>query len=61
MIVSVSIKEVLQALGDLVSQHILAQLVVKAGFIISFDHPFNRTADGVQENAVEFHLLPPQA
>jgi len=61
VIVGVSVKKVLQALGDLVGQHILAQLVVQAGFIISLDHPFNRTTDGVQENAVEFHLLLPQA
>ncbi|MNN90323.1 hypothetical protein D3C81_2082540 [compost metagenome] len=55
VIVGVGIQEGIKPLGNLVSEYVFAQLVVQAGLVVSFDDAFNRSADGVFENAIEFH------
>ncbi|MNF99340.1 hypothetical protein D3C84_822330 [compost metagenome] len=55
VVVGIGIEEVLQTLGDLVSEDVFAQFVVQTGLVVGFDDAFNRAADGVFENAVEFH------
>ncbi|MNF98647.1 hypothetical protein D3C84_815150 [compost metagenome] len=59
VVVGVGIQEMLQPFGNFVSEYVFAQLVVQAGLVVSFDDAFDRSADGVFENAIEFHCLLP--
>ena len=48
-------------LGNLVRQHVLAELNIQTGFVISFNDAFDWAADWAAKNAIEFHRLLPQA
>lgn len=51
----------LEALGDLVGEDVLAEFCVETGLVVCLDDALDGAADGVQENAVEFHRVLPHA
>ncbi|MNG33882.1 hypothetical protein D3C84_1202350 [compost metagenome] len=59
VVVGIGIEEVLQTLGDFVSQDVFTELVEQASFVVGLDDALNRATDWTLENSVEFHRLLP--